>query len=130
MAYPKELRERVLAKDEEGLSQGEIAEELAVSKSWVNKVLQCYATYGELFPPRKKMGRPSKFTEQDRELLCTWVSENPNLTLAQFAAKMTAHLGVDITQWNIFTNLKAMGYSHKKNYCAKRAEPPRHSSDA
>lgn len=130
MTYPLELRQRVLAKDEEGLSQGEIAEELAVSKSWVNKVLQCYANYGELFPPRKKMGRPSKFTEQDRELLCTWVRENPNLTLAQFAERMTAHLGVDITQWNIFTNLKAMGYSHKKNSCAKRAEPSRHSGVA
>lgn len=130
MTYPMELRKRVLAKDEEGLSQGEIAEELAVSKSWVNKVLQCYATYGVLFPPRKKMGRPSKFTEQDRELLCKWVSENPNLTLAQFAAKMTDHLGVDITQWNIFTNLKAMGYSHKKNCCAKGAEPSKRSHDA
>ena len=130
MTYPIELRQRVLVKDEEGLSQGEIAEDLAVSKSWVNKILRCYSTYGELFPPRKKMGRPSKFTEQDREMLRTWVSENPNLTLAQFAAKMTAHLGVDITQWNIFTNLKAMGYSHKKNCCAKRTEPSRHSDDA
>ncbi|MCD8349767.1 MAG: hypothetical protein LUC93_04055 [Planctomycetaceae bacterium] len=117
MTYPIELRKRALAKNEEGLTQGEIAEELAVSKGWVNKVLQCYGTYGELFPPRKKTGRPSKLTEQDRELLRTWVNEAPNLTLAQFAAKMTAHIGVDITQWNIFTYFKAMGFSHKKRLC-------------
>lgn len=41
MTYPLELRKRVLAKHEEGLTQGEIAEELAVSKGWVNKVLHC-----------------------------------------------------------------------------------------
>ena len=49
MAYPRELRQRVLDKDEDGLTQLEIAEELSVSQSWVNKILKIYALYGELF---------------------------------------------------------------------------------
>ncbi len=42
MVYPKELRQRVIEKDAEGLTQTEIAEELSVSQSWVNKILKMY----------------------------------------------------------------------------------------
>lgn len=125
MAYPIELRRRVIEKEAEGLTQGEIAEELSVSRGWVNKISQCYSLHGELFPPRKKMGRPAKLSEADRRLLREWVDENPNLTLAQFARKMTDHLGVEVNHANIFDALKAMGYSHKKNDRAKRTAPPR-----
>jgi transposase len=114
MAYPKELRERVIARDATGDSQTEIAEELAVSIGWINKVVQCYATFGELFPPRKKSGRPPKFSEEDREFLRGLVAENPNLTLVQFAAKISEHPGFPVSHANIFDAFKAMGYSHKK----------------
>lgn len=40
MTYPRELRERVIAKDAEGDTQPEIAEEVSVSLGWVNKILQ------------------------------------------------------------------------------------------
>lgn len=115
MTYPKELRERVIARDAAGDNQTEIAEELAVSVGWVNKVLQCYATHGKLFPPRKKSGRPPKFSEEDREFLRELVAANPNLTLAQFAERMSEHLGLSVSHANIFDAFKVMGYSHKKN---------------
>jgi Transposase and inactivated derivatives len=115
MTYPKELRERVIVKNAAGDTQPEIAEELAVSLGWVNKVLQCYATYGELFPPRKKMGRPRKFSEHALDFLRQLVDAEPDLTLGQFAERMSEHLGIAVNQVNIFDALKALGYSHKKN---------------
>lgn len=119
MTYPRELRERVIAKDAEGNTQPEIAEELSVSLGWVNKILQCYAQHGDVFPPRKKPGRQPKLSEQDRKFLLELVNESPDLTLAQFAEKMSAHLGVTVNQVNVFDALKAMGYSHKKNFGSK-----------
>jgi Transposase and inactivated derivatives len=119
MTYPLELRQRVMEKETDGLSQSEIAEELSVSAGWVNKVLRCYATHGTLFPPRKKTGPRPKLSEQDREVLRKLVSDDSDQTLAQLAERMTALMGKTVNSVNIFTALKAMGYSHKKNDCAK-----------
>ncbi len=80
MTYPSELRQRVIEKDEEGLTRQEIAEELSVSQSWVNKILEIYALYGALFPPRKKTGPQPKLGEPEKRLLKAWLEENYNLT--------------------------------------------------
>ena len=93
MTYPLELRQRVMEKETDGLSQSEIAEELSVSAGWVNKVLRCYATHGTLFPPRKKTGPRPKLSEQDREVLRKLVSDDSDQTLAQLA-KPDAHIGM------------------------------------
>lgn len=115
MSYPKELRQRVIEKDEGGLTQDEIAEELSVSQSWVNKILKTYALYGELFPPRKKTGPEPKLGESEKQLLKTWLEENHNLTLSRLADRMTTEIGKKVNSVNVFTALKAMRYSHKKN---------------
>ena len=113
MAYPLELRKLVLQKDAEGLTQMEIAEELSVSQSWVHKVLRCYASYGELIPPRKKPGRHAKINAYGRELLRSWVMENPHLTLSQLAERMTLQIGIPVNSVNVFVALKAMGRPKK-----------------
>ena len=130
MTYPKELRERVIAKDAEGATQPEIAEELAVSLGWVNKILQCYAQFGVLFPPRKKMGRPPKLSEKDKRFLQDLVKEQPDLTLEQYAGKMTERLGISVSIGNIFNALQAMKYSLKKNGRSKRTASTRHTGNA
>ena len=115
MAYPKELRQRVIEKDAEGLTQTEIAEELSVSQSWVSKILKIYVQYGEFFPPRAKSGPRPKLGEHERQLLVAWLDENHSQTLSQLAHRMTAETGKKINLVNIFTALKSIGYSHKKN---------------
>jgi len=115
MAYPRELRQRVIDKNEDGLTQTEIAEELSVSQSWVNKILRIYAQYGELFPPREKPGPKPKLGENERRLLAAWLAENHDLTLARLADRMTEETGKTVNSVNVFTALRAMGYSHKKN---------------
>ena len=115
MAYPSELRQRVIDKDEDGLTQLEIAEELSVSQSWVNKILKIYSLYGELFPPREKPGPQPKLGEHEKQLLKAWLEENHNLTLLQLADRLTSETGKNVNSVNVFTALKAMGYSHKKN---------------
>jgi transposase len=129
MPYPKELRERVISKDADGDTQAEIAEELAVSVGWVNKVLRCYATHGVLFPPRGKTGRPRKFTEEARTFLRELANGNPDLTLAAFAERMSEHLGIPVSYANIFDEFKFMGYSHKKNGNPKRAASSRRTGN-
>jgi transposase len=118
MAYPIELRQRVIEKDDEGLTQSEIADDLSVSLGWVNKVLQCYRKFGVLMLPGKKPGPKPKLDEKARELLLGWVDHDPDLTLHGLAEKMSGHIGKKVNAVNIFSALKAKGYSHKKNACS------------
>jgi len=120
MAYPIELRQRVVEKEAKGLAQAKIAEELSVSVGWVNKILRCYAAYGEFFPPRKKTGPRPKLTEKDREALVKWITEDPDQTLDTLTQRMAAYIGETISLASISKTLKAMGYSRKKNGFAKR----------
>ena len=114
MPYPRELRQRVIDKHAQGDAQAEIAETLEVSVGWVNKIIQCFAAHGRLFPPRKKTGPKPKLGEHHRALIQEWLSGQPELTLAQLAEKMEDRIGVPVNQTNIHDALKAMGYTHKK----------------
>ena len=121
MAYPLELRKRVLAKKAQGATQTKIAADLAVSLGWVNKVLQCHAAHGALIPPRRKPGRAPKLKPQHLTLLREWLTEHPELTLAQLAEKMAEQIHGPVNTSNIFQALKTLGYTYKKNDRTRRA---------
>ena len=114
MPYPRELRQRVIDKYSKGDAQTEIAETLEVSTGWVNKIIQCFATHGQLFPPRKKTGPIPKLGEPHRVLIREWLAVQPELTLAQLAGKMEEHIGFPVNKTNIHDALKDMGYTRKK----------------
>jgi len=126
MAYPIELRQRVVDKSAQGVTQPQIAEALAVSLGWVNKILQCHAIHGTLVPPRKKPGRAPKLQEEHHILLREWIARDPSLTLAQLAQAMEDHMGVAVNPTNVFHALKAMGFSYKKNSHTRRTATTRH----
>ena len=104
MAYPPELRDRVLASYDAGLGTRQIAANLLVSESWCRRVKQFRGV------PRPKIGggRP-KLDSHGRAELCRFVDETPDTTLAELQSRVRCELGIRISigaLWNTTRRLK------------------------
>ena len=89
--YPIELRTRVVAAVEHGdMTIGEVAEVFSVGKTFVKKMLRRQRA-GEDLAPRQGGGSAPKLTDTDRGMLREAVAEQPDVTLAECQALLTAH---------------------------------------
>ena len=103
-AYSMDLRERVLADCDGGMSTADVAETYSVSESWVRRLKQRRRETGET-APRPPRNRRVPFRQRYADRLRSAVAEDPNRTLEE----LRAHLGVRVsvgTLWQALTDLK------------------------
>lgn len=124
MAYPPELRDRVLASYDAGLSTHQIAANLMVSKSWCRRVKQLR----DLPRPKIGGGRP-KLDSHGRAELGRFVDEKPDATLEELRSRILRELGIRISIGALWNTLKRMKLTLKKsrrspaNNSAPRSRP-------
>jgi transposase len=104
-----DLRERVWADCQAGLTTTAVAQKYSVSASWVRRLKQRQQATGSLAPRPPSPGRPVVLAPHEarvREL----VRDDPDATLAELRQK----LGVEVSIGALFNYLRRLKLSFKK----------------
>lgn len=114
LAYPKELRVRVVNAIENG--DGTIAEISAlfgVGATFVKKMLRWHRA-GEDLAPRHGGGPVARLQEPELALLRNAVQQQPDVTLEELQRTLTAQRQVTVSQATICRALQRLGLPRKK----------------
>jgi transposase len=113
-AYSRDLRERLLAALDAGLSADEIERTMRISRRSLRRWRAQRAATGDLTPGRPS-GRPRTVTaDHDRQLL-TQVTVHPDWTLAQHATALAAATGVAVSAATVSRRFNHAGITLKKS---------------
>lgn len=109
-AYSMDLRVRVLADCDAGISTKEVAQKYSVSGAWVRRLKQRRRELGEVGPRVSKTGpKPKLSGKEDR--LEQLVAEEPDATLEELRKK----LGMGVSVATVWRSLKTLGLTLKKS---------------
>lgn len=118
-AYSMDLRVRVLADCDEGLSTGEVARKQRVSESWVRRLKQRRRETGEIAPRPSGHPPPKKLAGQDERLQAK-LAQQPDATLAE----IRRDLGLAVALSTLWRRLRELDLTFKKSPASHRAGPP------
>lgn len=111
MAYSMELRERVLAAKQRGMSTSQVAAAFGVAASWVRRLAQWQRERGDIAPRLGRGGRePMIQPEQDR-LIHAHFQAHPDTTIAD----LKAALGTPASEVTVWRAARRLGYRFKKS---------------
>ncbi len=113
VAYSQDLRDRVIAARDEGLTTARVAALFKVSRSWVRRVMQRRREHGQTHP-RPRGGVTVVKIDMDR--LRQLVEQQPDATIPQLHQR----LGIDCSESAVGLALQRLGWSFKK----RRSTPP------
>lgn len=123
-AYSMDLRARVLAACDGGMTTAEAAEAFSVSAAWVRRLKQ--RRQGDEVPaPRAPRRRPPGWVAH-ADRIRGQVRATPDATLAELRAALGLRVGL-ATLWRA---LKALRLTLKKSPAGRRAGPPRRAGPA
>lgn len=108
-AYSMDLRERVWADCQAGLTTSAVAQKYSVSESWVRRLKQRHKDTGSIAPRPPSPGRPSVLAPHDarvREL----VRADPDATLAELRQRLGLKVGLS----TLHEYLRRIEFSFKK----------------
>ena len=115
-AYSMDLRERVLADSDRGLTTRVVATKYSVSESWVRRLKQRRRESGETGPRVARTGpRPSWPAYADA--LRAAIAQQPDASLAELRAQLQLTVALS-TLWRA---VKELGLSVKKKSCRPRS---------
>jgi transposase len=107
--YSMDLRQRVLADRDAGMSTAEVARKYTVSPAWVRRLLQRRRATGETAPRPQRHGRvPLSATHA--EPIRRAVADQPDATLAELRQK----LGLAVALSTLWAAVAALGLTLKK----------------
>jgi transposase len=111
-AYSEDLRKKIVAAIERGMSKAQAARLFDVSLSSVKRY-STIAREGGSLEPRKSPGRPHKTDQKARALLEQDLEERPAATISQ-RRRFLEHLsGTTLSDSTVRRLLKRMGFSQK-----------------
>ena len=119
-AYSQDLRDRVLGALERGERPSAIARRLEVSRVWVYQVKGRYLREGERTSRAQGGYRVSRIAHLQATLR-DWISEQPDLTLAQLCERLAEQHGIQIKPPALWHQLDKWQLSFKKNPARQRA---------
>ena len=113
-----DLRSRVLADCDGGMTPKEVAVKFRVSRSWVNRVVQRRREGGEVRPRQQKVFKRTAVAGQE-DLLRTLVMARPDQTLVELRGALHSTASVS----SIWRALDRMDLTVKKNRTRRRTTP-------
>jgi len=111
-AYSEDLRKKVVAAIERGMSKAQAARLFDVSLSSVKRYSRMAREGGSL-EPRKSPGRPRKADEKARLLLEKDVEERPAATISQRRRFLEHITSTTLSDSTVRRLMKRMGFSQK-----------------
>jgi transposase len=109
-AYSLDLRTRILADCEKGLSTRVVATKYSVSESWVRRLKQRRRENGELGPRTQRQRGPRPSWESYADQLRQAVLDHPDATLHE----LRNQLGLSVALSTLWRAVAALGLSVKK----------------
>ncbi len=109
-SYSIDLRQRVLADLDEGMSKAAIARKYRVSTRWVYKLQRQREETGDI-APRPRLGGPQPKLAGHRERLLELVEQQPDASLRELRDR----LGVAVCVATVHNTLRALGVTFKKS---------------
>ena len=110
-AYSTDLRGRVLAACEDGMTTGEAAEAFAVSPAWVRRIRQRFRDHGEVAPRTPARRGPAPDLADDHDRIRQAVQNNPGRTAAEYR-ELLGRTAAVVTVWRA---LRRLGLTYKKS---------------
>jgi len=114
-AYSLDLRERVVADREAGLSTAEVARKYRVSPAWVRRLMQRYRTSGQVAPKRRTQYRAPTLAPHLPQLAAL-IAAQPDATLAE----LRIALGVPVGLTTVWRAVHRLGLTVKKSPARRR----------
>jgi transposase len=108
-AYSLDLRERVFADCQAGMTTPAVAQKYSVSPAWVRRLKQRHKGTGSLGPRPPGPGRPSKVQPHDARVRAL-VRDDPDATLAELRTR----LGIAVSLGALCNYLRRIRLSFKK----------------
>jgi transposase len=109
--YSMDLRQRVLADCDAGMTTDAVAAKYSVSESWVRRLKQRRRETGEVAPRRQRHGpRPSWQKQGYADALRAAVAAAPDATLEELGSR----LGLAVALSTLWRACAALGLSFKK----------------
>lgn len=118
-ALSLDLRQRIVAAHQEGMTQTQIATRFAVSQPSVCRLLKQWQTEHDL-NQKPKSGRPSRISAEQWPLLAELVASRTDWTLAQLADAWQEQFGTRIGVSTLWRALQKRRFTYKKS----AASPP------
>ena len=113
--YSLDLRRKVAqACRRSGQSQRAVADFFGVSLSFVEALLRRLRRSGELAPLRRRPGPHAKVDDESYQCLQRWLQEQPDLTLAELAARLQADGHPAVSTPTLCRALQRLGLRRKK----------------
>jgi transposase len=106
-----DLRVRILADCDAGMSAPAAAQKFSVSQSWVRRLKQRRKETGEIAPRTQRHG-PVPLSQTHADALRAAVADQPDATLAELREK----LGLDVALSTVWEALDALGLTFKKSH--------------
>jgi len=114
-AYSLDLRERVIAVYQEGKSSMEaVAERFAVSRSWVNNLVQRQKQTGSVAAKPHGGGAVAKVTATHYPIIEAIIDGQNDLTLLEISQKFAEKTGILVSQSTICRALQEIELTRKK----------------
>ncbi len=114
-AYSVDLRERVLAALDRGMSRAEVVTTFAVSLASLKRWHAARRNTGSFAPKPPSGGPTARFTPAHDEDLRAQVSVFPDATLDEHAVRWNTAHGTSISQWTIGRAMRCLGLTRKKS---------------
>jgi transposase len=120
--YSVDLRQKILlALEDGGKSQREIAELFHVSQSFVESLLRHVRATGRIEPRPPAGGPPPRIDVQARQRLRQWVAAQPDLTLEEAAERLQRECGIHACVSLVCRVLQKLGLPRKKRHSTPRS---------
>jgi transposase len=114
-AYSIDLRERIVAAVQNGLSQRAVAERFAVSAAAVNRYLRQHRDKAGNLSPKPIPGRARRIPMAVLTRLEDYLREHPDLTLEQAQSWLKEQHQVVASRAGVHRTLVWRGWTHKKS---------------
>ncbi len=111
-AYSEDLRKKIVAAVERGMSKAQAARTFDVSLSSIKRYSRTAREGGSL-EPKKSPGRPRKADEKARVLLERDVEERPAATIGQRRRFLEHVTGRELSYSTVRRQMKRMGFTQK-----------------
>jgi transposase len=118
--YSLDLRQRVLADCDAGLTTQAVADKYHVSTAWVRRLKQRRRQTGEVGPRQGRPG-PRPALAEYRARLAALARARPDLSAAEYRDL----LGVGVAAVTLWRALRRLGVTFKKSAAGRRAGPAR-----
>jgi transposase len=111
-AYSEDLRKKIVAAIERGMSKAEAARTFDVSLSSVKRYART-VRQGDSLTPKKSPGRPRKVDEKAQALLKEDVKERSGATISQRRRFLEHITGTDLSGSTLRRLMKRLGFTQK-----------------